>query len=245
MNTQRPTPGTALITGAAKRIGKAIALHLASLGYNIALHYNRSQEEANAVRKEVKELGVQCSMHRCDLANIIQAEKLVGAVAKQHPNLSVLINNASVFEPSTVKKATTVMLRKHFSINFDAPFVLTQQFANHCSKGHIINILDTHIAQNTTKHATYLLTKKALHALTQVSAAELAPNIRVNAVAPGLIIPPEGKGEDHLERLATQIPMRCKGDIKQIVKSVEFLLNNAYIIGETIFVDGGEHLIQR
>jgi len=245
MVKQRPTLGTALITGAAKRIGKAIALHCATLGYNIALHYHHSKKEAKLTEEEIKAQGVTCTLFSCDLSKSKQAGKLIEKTFKLCPDLNVLINNASIFEQSTIKESGISLLRKHFASNFDAPFILSSDFAKHCTKGQIINILDTHISQSATQHSTYLLSKKALQALTQMSSAEFAPNIRVNAVAPGLILPPEDKSADYLKRLAQKIPMQTKGHVHQIAGTVEFLLNSPYITGETIFVDGGEHLIKR
>lgn len=239
------TQGSVLITGAAKRIGKAICLFLASRGFNIALHYNRSSREAKTLSEEIRSKGVRCEMFCCDLSDTKQANTLVSDVHKKFSDLNVLINNASIFEPSTIRSASLSLLRRHFAVNLDAPFILTSQFAKKCKNGHIINILDTHVAQNTTQHSTYLLSKKALGNLTQLSAVEFAPHIRVNAIAPGLILPPEQESEDYLERLSKKIPLQKKGDVDQIAYAIHFLLNNPYITGETIFVDGGEHLIQK
>jgi len=238
------TQGTALVTGAAKRIGKAICLSLSSLGFTIALHYNHSSQEAKKLSDKIQSAGGKCELFCCDLSDEKQTHQLITDVQKIFPGLNVLINNASIFEPSTIKNSTGAVLRKHFAVNFNAPFILTSQFAKKCKKGHIINILDAHIAQSATQHSTYLLSKKALYALTQLSAAELAPNIRVNAISPGLILPPVEKGSDHLERLSKKIPLQRKGSVDQITQTVAFLLSAPYIIGQNIFVDGGEHLTQ-
>jgi len=245
MAKQLKAKGSVLVTGAAKRIGKAISLSLSSHGFNIALHYNHSSREAKKLSEEIRNKGVRCELFCCNLSDKKQTNELVSNVHKKFSDLNVLINNASIFEPSTIKSSSVDILRRHFAVNFDAPFILTSQFAKKCRKGHIINILDTHVAQNTTQHSTYLLSKKALGNLTQLSAVELAPHIRVNAVAPGLILPPEQESEDYLERLSKKIPLQKRGDVDQIAYAIHFLLNNPYITGETIFVDGGEHLIQK
>lgn len=237
------TRGTVLVTGAAKRIGKAICLSLSSLGFTIALHYNHSSSEAKKLSDKIRNTGSQCRLFRCDLSDEKQALQLIASVRKIFPDLNALINNASIFEPSTIKNSTAPLLRKHFAVNFNAPFILTSQFAQKCKKGHIINILDAHVAQSTTKHSTYLLSKKALYALTQLSAVELAPHIRVNGIAPGLILPPEQKKLDYLKRLSKKVPSQKMGHIDQITHTIQFLLNSPYITGQTIFVDGGEHLI--
>lgn len=128
------------------------------------------------------------------------------------------------------------------AVNLRAPFILSSQFACHIREGAIINILDTNVSKNKTAHVSYLLTKKSLSELTRIAALELAPQIRVNAVAPGLILPPNSKGKDYLDRLAKNIPLKRKGEPADIAKAVHFLLENTYITGQTIFVDGGEHL---
>ena len=239
------TQGSVLVTGAAKRIGKAICLSLSLRGFNIALHYHHSSNEAKTLSEEIRNNRVQCELFCCDLSNTKQTNELVSKVYKKFSDLNVLINNASIFEPATIKSASHNLLRRHFAVNFDAPFILTSQFAKKCKKGQIINILDTHVAHNTTQHATYLLSKKALGNLTKLSAVEFAPHIRVNAVAPGLILPPEQEDEDYLERLTKRVPLQRKGDVDQIAHAIHFLLSNPYITGETIFVDGGQHLIQK
>jgi len=234
-----------LVTGAAKRIGKAICLSLSSFGFTIALHYNRSSQAAKKLSDQIRNSGGQCQLFRCDLSDEKQTHQLIANVRKTFPDLNVLINNASVFEPSTIKNSTGELLREHFAVNFNAPFILTSQFAKKCKKGNIINILDTHIAQNTTQHSTYLLSKKALYALTQMSAVEFAPNIRVNAISPGLTLSPAQKSSDYLDRLSKKIPLQKKGNVGQITHTIAFLLNAPYITGQNIFVDGGESLIQR
>jgi len=239
------TKGTVLVTGAAKRIGKAICLTLSSLGYNIALHYNRSSNEAKNLSIEIQKNGSRCELFCCDLSDAKQTDQLIANVAKKCPDLNVLINNASIFEPSTITNSKIQSLRRDFAINFDAPFILTSQFAKNCKRGHIINILDTHIAQNTTLQSTYLLSKKALANLTQLSAIELAPHIRVNGVAPGLILPPEDKKLEYLKRLSKKIPSRTMGHVGHITHTIQFLLSSSYITGQIIFVDGGEHLIKK
>ena len=234
---------TALVTGGAKRIGKALCLALAQRGLRMALHYNRSRQEAQEVADTINRNGGTCRLFPCDLSDPDQVSQLIASVLKSFSKLDVLINNASIFKPSLIKGADLTSLREHFAVNFEAPFLLTAQFAKNCRKGHIINILDTHIVRGSTRHAAYLLSKKALCELTKMSAAELAPRIRVNGIAPGLILPPEKSGAGRLERLAKDIPLRTKGNVTQITQTVDFLLNNTYITGQVIFVDGGEHLL--
>jgi len=234
--------GTVLVTGGAQRIGKAICLALSEYGYKIALHYNRSQKEAEALARQIKKDGGICEIFHCDLADEQKTLSLINTVHKKLSKLNLLINNASIFEKSNLKTANINALTRHFDINFKAPFILSSQFAHLCKKGQIINILDTKISKNRTNYLSYLLSKKSLFELTKLSAIELAPDIRVNGVAPGLILPPTNKKTDYLQRLAENIPLRKKGMVKHITQSIQFLLENDYVTGQVIFEDGGEHL---
>ena len=232
-----------LVTGGAKRIGKAICLSLASMGYAIALHYHKSNMQAKRVAKTIQQKGGTCKLFPCDLSDEQQTIELIPNVLKKFSKLNILINNASIFEPATIKSSNLISLDQHFTINFKAPYILTAQFAGKCRRGHILNILDTHIVDNKTSHANYLLSKKTLGELTKLSALELAPNIRVNGISPGLIFPPLQTKPGYLEKLVKRIPLKKKGSTNQIVQSIEFLLNNPYLTGQIIFNDGGEHLI--
>lgn len=235
--------GTILITGGAKRIGAEISLHLAKSGYSIAIHYNHSHKEAENLAKKIRHHKVHCEIFHTDLTNSEEVTALIPAVQKKFTNLQCLINCASIFENSNLLTENLPDFNRHFTINLRAPFILSSQFAKHIKKGQIINILDTNIVKNKTAHLSYILAKKSLADLTSLSAVELAPNIRVNAVAPGLILPPDDKKSDYLDRLAKHIPLKRKGEPADIAKAVQFLLENTYITGQTIFVDGGEHLI--
>lgn len=239
------SPGTALVTGGAKRLGKAISLFLADQGYTIGLHYNGSRHEAQETAKKIERKGGQCFLVQADLDSQKQTLPIIRNVAKQHRDFNLLINNASIFEPSDLRSGSLDLLDRHWRVNCKAPYILSREFANICRRpgGQIINILDTHITQNTTQHFSYLLSKKSLASLTQMCAVELAPAIRVNAIAPGPILPPEGKSAAHLERLAQRVPLRRKGELSEITSCVKFLLENTYITGQIIYNDGGEHLL--
>ena len=243
MSREKSFLGTVLVTGAAKRIGRAICFHLAQLGFNIAIHYHRSQAQAKELQKELKTFNIASGIFPCDLSNEKKVSGLIQHVYKTFPDLNLLINSASIFEKSQFKSARLNSLNRHYDINFKAPFILSQAFAHTVKRGEIINILDTNIVKNKTHHHTYLLTKKLLFELTKMTAIELAPRIRVNAVAPGAILPPGGKGEDYLKARAQQSPLRMKGDVGHITSSVEFLIKNSFVTGQVIFADGGEHLI--
>ena len=234
--------GTVLITGGSKRIGRTIALHLAHYGYSIALHYHHSQKDAEALARIIQTLQVRCDIFEADLENAKNVSSLIQQVRKKFPDLQSLINNASIFEKSTLRTGDIKDFDQEFAINLRAPFILCSQFASLIKEGSIINILDTNVTKDKTGHFSYLLAKKSLADLTRLAALELAPEIRVNAIAPGLILPPESQGKEYLDRLAKNIPLKRKGEPTDIAKAVQFLLENTYITGQTIFVDGGEHL---
>ncbi|OGI10222.1 MAG: hypothetical protein A3I68_08025 [Candidatus Melainabacteria bacterium RIFCSPLOWO2_02_FULL_35_15] len=232
----------ALITGSAKRIGKAIAIHLAESGFDIALHYNTSKADAKKVLKEIKDKGQNCVLFQFDLTNTKDILFLINKVKQSFPSLSLLINNASIFAESSFLKSDIAFFENHFNINFKAPFFLSQSFAKSIKKGHIINLLDTNITRDRTKYFIYNLTKKMLSEFTKMAAAELAPDIRVNAIAPGRIIPPLNKEKEYLKHSLDSVPLEKWGSIQNILQSIDFLCENDYLTGQCIFAGGGDHL---
>ena len=242
MNPMSTPKGAALVTGGARRIGAAIALALARDGYDIALHYRTSTESAARTEREIQGLGRECRLFRCDLNDPEETAALIPSVREQFSHLDVLINNASIFERGTLRETSRDLFERHFNINFKAPFFLTQAFAEGCAHGQIINILDTRVSRSDPHHAAYTLSKKALLDLTQMAAREMGPAIRVNSVSPGMILPPPGGVVDDLERRSADLPLKRIGDTANLVAAVRFLLDNPFVTGECIYVDGGEHL---
>jgi pteridine reductase len=242
MNKQK-SPGTAFVTGGAQRIGRAICLVLADRGYNIALHYNHSGKEADKLAAEIRNKGVVCKTFACDLSRQSEVLLLLGKVLKEFRDMSLLVNNASIFTPSKFERKDLKLLDENWMINFKAPFILSADFARLCKQGQIINILDTKVTQNKTTHIAYIISKKALHELTKLCAVEFAPKIRVNAIAPGIILPPPGKNGDYLKKRAGEVPLKKSGDVRYITQSVEFMIDNDFVTGQVIFADGGEHLL--
>ncbi len=233
---------SALITGGAKRIGRQLSLSLADQGYTIALHYNTSEEEAKSVEKEIRAKKRDVILLRADLNDVGQAEKLVSKAVKGIGALDLVINNASVFERNTFLETNRNIFNRHFNVNFKAPFFISRAYASQTATGHIINILDTKITTLSKYYFSYTLTKKMLYEFTRMAAKELAPHIRVNGICPGLIMPEKEMKQSMLESLIKKTPLKKKGDAAYIVSAVNFLLNNEFITGEVIFVDGGKHL---
>lgn len=235
---------TVLITGAAKRIGKYLALHLAAQGCNIALHYNASANDVLELQRELhsKYPGLQFEIFRANLENTREVEMLIPMILEKMTTIDLLINNASVFEPSSIRETSTDLLDRHMQVNFKAPFLLMSKFSKFVGKGSIVNICDTRIVTNQSSFAAYSLSKKALWELTKMAALEFGPEIRVNAIAPGLSLPPEGKDDGYLWKLAENIAMQRPGGMDSILKSIDYIESNTYLTGQLLFCDGGENL---
>ena len=240
----------ALITGSAKRIGRETAIFLAQKGYDIAIHYNTSKKESVELAQEItKKFKVKCKIFKANLLNQKEAEKLAKSVLKEFSNLSLLINNASIFNKSKFLDFANDELLNNFNIHFFSPLILSKEFAKHINakqitEAQIINIVDKNIVRFDTSYFYYLLSKKLLAEFTKMLSLELAPTIRVNAVAPGFIINNvhETNPENETKILSAKIPLKNKGDIKNILQSIDFLLLNKFITGQIIFVDGGASL---
>jgi len=235
---------TALITGASKRVGKAIAVHLAEKGWNIAVHFNTSEKPAEVLVNELiaKYSQQKFQAFKANLSSLDEVIKLIPKVLKEFGEIHLLINNASVFDSGYLKSTSSELYDEQMNVNLKAPFFLIRDFANLCKKGNIINFVDTRVTSNKSNFTAYSLSKKGLWNLTQMAALELAPDIRVNAIAPGVTLAPEDKDDNYLQNLAQNIPMRKPGGLDPIIKSMDFILENNHLTGQLIFADGGENL---
>ncbi len=243
MTRIKKTAPVALITGGAKRIGKAIALCLAERGYTIALHYHSSKAEAAAAARAIQQRRGRCELFCCDLSEPLSAQELIERVIDALGRLDVLINNASVFNPGHLKNTCVSELDRSYAIHLRAPYILMQEFASLQKKGQIINILDTKISQNAVTHVPYLLFKKTLADLTRLAAVELAPAFRVNGICPGPVLAPEGKNPGYLKNVGRTVPLQKPGSPKDICDAVEMLIDHNYMTGQLLFEDGGAHLL--
>jgi len=235
------TRKAALITGGAERIGRAMSLRLSDLGYDIALQYNKAERQAEQTKEEITRKGLACDIFKADFLVESDVEKLIQSVNRSF-DLKILINNASAFIPSNISDTGTELFMKLLRINFLSAYTLTKRFTKTNQSGLIINMLDTKINKNASKHFDYLMTKKFLKIFTEMSAMDLAPHFRVNAIAPGLILPPKEKEPDYLKKLSRHIPMKSTGTLKQIQDAMVFFVESDFTTGQTIFIDGGEHL---
>ena len=235
----------AIVTGGAVRLGKALALALAQEGVRLGLHYNASAGPAEQAVAEIKSLGSDGLAVQADLSQSSQAQKVIERTAAHFGRLDILVNSAAIFEPAGVGQTTEALWDTHFAINLKAPFFLSQAFAAYVGKdrpAHIVNIADWRGLRPDTNYLAYSLTKAGLLSMTEGLALALAPNIQVNAIAPGAILPPPGKDQAYLDRLVQAIPVRRVGSPAEIVRALLYLLESDFVTGETVFVTGGEHL---
>ena len=233
---------TALITGGPKRIGRGIALALAQEGINVVVHYRSSGQEAEVLCAELAERGVAAWPLQADFSHAESAATLIGRAKELAGKLDILVNNASIFPASTLDNLDFSNIVENMEVNAWSPFVLSREFNRVAGKGAIVNLLDGRIYGYDWTHVGYIVSKHAIAVLTRMMALEFAPNVRVNAVAPGLILPPPGKDHDYIDRLIDTIPLKRHGDPHDIAQTVVFLLKNGFVTGQIICVDGGRHL---
>lgn len=254
--------GTALITGGAIRLGRAFALGLAEMGYDIAIHFNRSQSEAESVVSKVRQIGVRCECFQSDFSKETNFESLMTTVGDRLSNLNLLVNSASVYDAAPIGETTPELFDQQFAVNLRAPYFLTQAFSHYYQSqnyqsqnrqsealqsgnfrpGNIINIIDNKIAFNQYHYAAYLLSKKALAELTKLAALELAPNIRVNGIAPGVTLPATERSDEYVQWRVKGIPLQRQGTIDYLLQAMQYILDNDFVTGQILMVDGGESL---
>ncbi len=234
---------TALITGGAVRIGKEIALALAREGVNLIIHYNKANREAQNTVNILKKHRIKAEKIKADFSKPKQVEKLFDKIKEKKIKIDILINNAAIFYPSTFRNIESEEFIKTYLINAYTPLALSKFFAKQTIKGDIINILDSRIKGINKKYLTYSLSKKTLHDITKLLAVELAPSIKVNAIAPGLILAQKDDNWDKSKLYNKRTLLKKKGKIADIIYGIMFLLKNPFITGETIFIDGGQKLI--
>lgn len=245
----------ALVTGAGKRIGREMALFLARRGFDVAVHYAASRKEAETVVKEIEAMGRRACALRADLLSETQVDKLVPmAVQGLGGPLTVLINNASIFEYDTIQTATRKSWDRHMESNLRAPFVLIQAFAAQVpettrdgagepvASGLVINMIDQRVQKLTPEFMTYTLAKMGLWALTRTAAQGLAPRIRVNAIAPGPTLQGARQSDAHFARQRAATVLNRGANPADITAALGFFLDSPSVTGQMIAVDGGQHL---
>ncbi len=234
----------AVITGAAVRIGRSMALALAEAGVDICIHYHSSQQAAEQTCAEIDRLGRKSFAVAADLSDAHQAAALIiDAVVAEFGRVDILINSASVFENKCLLDTAEADWDSHLDINLKAPYFLSQQFAKSFQKGQtgqIINLIDWRALRAGTGHLPYRISKAGLVTLTECLSLELAPAIQVNAIAPGAILPPPGQDASYLASRAEQIPLKRAGSPQDVCDALLYLLRSDFVTGEVLTVSGGE-----
>jgi pteridine reductase len=245
---QRPLEGkVVLVTGAGVRVGRALAQALGQAGASIAAHYHRSVDGVAQTLAALRVDGNPAGSFQADLADPAQAARLVDEVEARLGPIAALVNSAALFERADFLETSLQTLERQWAVNARGPFVLTQAVARRMvarGGGDIVNVLDIGgVFAAWSHYSAYCMTKAALAALTRCLALELAPHIRVNAVAPGTVLPPEDMGPEVLEALRARIPQQRFGSPEDIARTVLFLLTGpSFITGQILAVDGGRSL---
>ncbi len=236
------TRSVAVVTGGAVRLGRAICLGLAGEGAAVFIHYNRSAGPAEDLRDEIVAAGGRAAVGSGDLSNPGTASEIMAAAMDALGPVSILVNSASGFPTDTIMNVTLERWRSTMDLTLGSPLFLTQAFAAQVpadQHGAVVNVTDIKTMRPYKEHLSYMLAKGGIDTLTRASALALAPNIRVNAVALGVILPPPGEGEDYVNALASDLPLQRAGGAQVVADTVVFLAKNDFITGEIIHLDGG------
>ena len=240
-----PAQPVALITGASDRIGAAIAKKLAAAGYAIIIHYRANVAGARAVRADIRATGGQAEIIKADLARRSQRAALVAKAASHFGPLTVLINNASVFDPDSARDVVEALWDQHFAVHAEAPIFLARDFAAQLPEGvhgNIINLVDERVLHPTPAYFSYSLSKSVLWTATRTLAQSLAPAIRVNAIGPGPVLPHSRQSQAEFDKSVAALPLQRHAGPDAIADGVIMLLNTPTMTGQMLALDGGEHL---
>ncbi len=246
---------TALVTGAAKRLGRAMALRLAERGHDVAVHYSGSEAEARATAEDIRALGRRAVTIRADLTVEAEMQRLLPQAAEAlGAPVAVLVNNASIFEYDTIGTATRDSWDRHLESNLRAPFVLSQAMAAQVppagedengepeAQGLIVNMIDQRVRRPTPEFMTYTIAKMGLWAFTRTAAQALAPHVRVNAIGPGPTMQGARQSDSHFARQRAATVLGRGADPEGICAALDYLLSARAVTGQLICVDGGQHL---
>ena len=240
-----PNQELAVITGAARRIGRRIALEMAFKGYAIGLHYHQSKKEALQTAAEIEEIGAAVILLPADLCDPCAIEGMFSKISASPYRLSVLVNSAAEMQMGNLRDLTVESWDQTLTLNLRAPWLCARAAAPYMeeSGGIIINISDSGARKVWGGYPAYIISKAGLETLTRLLARSLSPKIRVNGVAPGLVLPPADLAPEEWGRLVDRLPLPREGSVDDIAKAVSFLIESPYITGEILIVDGGYQLI--
>lgn len=246
---------TALVTGSGRRIGRSIALALAKEGCNLALHYHNSQKETEELAALIRRMGPQAQVYPRDLTETERLGPWFDTITGKSGEIHILVNSASAYTEDSYATLSPRALSRSMALHLLGPLTLIQAMfrqenrsdiptpESHTAESRaVVNILDTRISTPDAHHASYHLGKTALATVSRELALEMAPAMRINSVAPGIILPPEGEGKEWLENMKHTNPLGRRGYPEDVAAAVVFLCRSGFITGQTLFVDGGRHL---
>lgn len=235
----------ALVTGGAHRLGKAIALALAKAGANVIIHYHSSEDKARATLEELRGLGVHAEGIRADLAVVSEAERVVDEAAQRLGGLGVLVNSAGIWGSTPLGTATPERWDELLATNARAGFFMTQRAAPYLkqAQGAVINIADVGVLRPWKNYTPYLVSKGAVVTMTEALAKDLAPDVRVNVIAPGPVLLPDDWTEDQAKKSAETVLLKRLGSPEDVAQAVLYLLSADYVTGVLLPVDGGQRLM--
>ena len=233
-----------IITGAATRIGAAIAKKLSGQGKEIVIHYNNSKTKAEKLKKELNKDKTKVYLIKGDLSKEKDLKKIIKFSKSKLKYFDCLINNASLFENDTLKNFTTKSWNQHLNVNLKAPAFLTKEFAKNIknNNNNIINIIDQRVFKLTPFFTSYTLSKTGLYTLTKTSAMSLAPKIRVNGIAPGPTMKNKRQSENHFKKQYLATPLKQKVYTEDICSAIDFFIKNRSITGQVLAIDSGQSL---
>ncbi|MEO9340506.1 SDR family oxidoreductase [Mesorhizobium sp. SB112] len=236
---------TALVTGGAKRVGRAIVLDLAQAGFSVAIHCNTSTRDADALAGEIRQAGGKAAVVQAELTDMAQVDTLMAKAASALGGVSVLVNNASVFEDDSLTDFDWEGWDRHFDIHLKAPVLLARRFAEALPKkqdGLIVNIIDQRVWKPTPRYFSYALSKSSLWNATKTMAQSLAPNIRVNAIGPGPTLMNARQNEDDFAAQVDSLLLKRGPDLSEFGATIRYLWDARSVTGQMIALDGGQHL---
>ena len=242
------TKPLALVTGGAHRLGKAFALTLARMGYDLLLHYHSSEEQAQRTKAEIESRGVKVNLFKADLTQPDQIQSLISnldsLLSLATYQLLLLVNSAAIMPVGNPREFQLKDWDSALDLNLRAPFLLAQEAVKRMTAGGlIVNITDIGAQKAWSRYPSYTVSKSALESLTKLLARAFAPNIRVNAIAPGLVLQSDVVTPEQWDKLVNRLPLKRAAALDEVTSALEFLIKNEYITGQTIVVDGGYSLL--